>query len=93
MLLRTLSSDQSSSIKTLVPIAMALLATGSLLLGLSVGWHVILKSSAGAWTESDFLRGLCFGLAIGLEICGVVIATRAVRWSKRASGAGNTLPR
>ncbi len=93
MILRMLSNDQQPSSKSLVAAAMALVATGLLLLTVAVGWQVIFKSAPGSWTRSDFIRGFVFGTAIGLEICGVVLATRAARWSKSASGAGNALPR
>ena len=93
MIMRMLSSNQQPSSKALIAAAMALVSTGLLLLTVAVGWQVIFKSADASWTGSDFMRGLVFGTATGLEICGVVLAMRAVRLSKTGNGPGNPLPR
>jgi len=69
-----------------VPVAMALLVTGLSLLTIGITWppHLALLQGAGDdW--NDFLRGAFFGLAITLEIFGVVLAASAAAQKKRNS--------
>jgi hypothetical protein len=84
MLLRMLNNDGQSASKASIPVAMALLAVGLVLLGVALGWRVILPGYQ-AGSTSHFLRGFLIGLAIALEIWAFVIAFTAAR--RRKTGA------
>lgn len=62
----------------MVPVAMALVAVGLLLMVLSAVWTrlgIPLAHMGRDW--SDFVRGMLIGVALGLEAGGVVIAAAA----------------
>jgi hypothetical protein len=62
-----------------VPVAMALLVTGLMLLTLGIAWPRFGFPAVYLGTEwSDFLRGVLYGLSIVLEISAVILAVSAV---------------
>jgi len=64
----------SSSPAKVVPVAMALLSTGLMLLVIGIVWPQLGFLSAHVGPDaSDFLRGLLYGIAITFEITSVVI--------------------
>jgi len=75
MLLKVL---QNSPQKT-VPVAMALVAVGLMLVVVSASWPHL--AGLGA---NDFARGFLIGLGIMLEIGGVVLASAARRRGDKA---------
>ena len=69
-------NDRRSRTTALRPV-MAFSITGLLLLCVAISWQVIFKSNHGVWPGSDILRGLLFGVAIGLEICALRLTKHA----------------
>jgi hypothetical protein len=68
-----------------VPVAMALVVTGLSLLTIGIAWPRLSPSLPHAGIDwNDFFRGAVFGFALVLEICGVVLATRAANAKKRS---------
>jgi hypothetical protein len=62
-----------------VPIAMALVSTGMMFIVFGIVWPHLISLAPHAGTNlNDFLRGLCYGLGISLEIGGLVLAITAV---------------
>lgn len=74
MILRSLENEPSRA----VPVAMTLIVVGLSILMIGIGWNRFMPIAPHIGTDwNDFFHGLFFGLGITLEICGVVIATRA----------------
>ena len=74
-----LSKLQSSPQKT-VPLAMALLTTGLMLLTFGIAWPRLSYPAAHLGHEwNDFLRGFLFGISIVLETWAEVILVVAGR--------------
>jgi hypothetical protein len=79
MILRYLNrrNGQNSPLATL-PVAMMLVTTGLMILSIGVVWPRLSPAVANIGTDwSDFFRGMAFGIAIALEIAGVILAVSA----------------
>ncbi len=75
MILRKLQSNPAR----MVSVAMTLLAIGMTILGFAILWPR-LPFPANLWPErNDFLHGVTFGIAIGLDAIAVVICAREQR--------------
>lgn len=80
MILRRLENSPEK----MIPAAMTLIVVGLLLITIGVTWSRIsppLPHSGADW--NDFFRGVIFGLAIVLEVAGVVLATKAAAAKNR----------
>ncbi|MGA7858176.1 MAG: hypothetical protein WCA11_09645 [Terracidiphilus sp.] len=74
-----LSRLQNSPEKA-IPVAMALVTTGLMMIVVGIVWPIHSPPVAyGGTNWSDFFRGFTFGIAIVMELTGVVIASAAVR--------------
>jgi hypothetical protein len=95
MLSRTyLLKNGQRSAKARIPVAMALLTVGLMLLGVSVAWSSFsypLEHLGREW--NDFARGFLVGLAIAMEIGALVIALSAVAAAKRDASESGRAPR
>ncbi len=61
-----------------IPVAMALIVVGLSCLLFGLAWPTFSRAFTHLGTESsDFIHGLFFGIAIALEIGGVVLAATA----------------
>ncbi len=73
-----------SSPEKVLPIAMALIVVGLSCLLIGIAWptytHAFMQLGTGT---SDFLHGLFFGVAIALELGGVVLAASAAAAAAR----------
>jgi hypothetical protein len=70
----------------MVPVAMALVVIGLSLLTIGIAWPRISTPPPHAGTDwNDFFRGAIFGIAIVLEVVGVVLATKAAALKKHNS--------
>ena len=68
----------------MIPAAMAFIVVGLSLITIGVAWPRIsppLPHAGADW--NDFFRGMIFGIAIVLEVAGVVLATRAAAAKNR----------
>lgn len=86
MILRNLIlRDGQKSPAVGVPVAMMLIVTGLMLTMIGVFWPRLSFPAAHLGQEwNDFPRGVMFGIAIVLEISGVVIAATAAAAASRA---------
>jgi hypothetical protein len=70
----------------MIPVAMALVVTGLMLVVVSTVWYRLPLPVAHMGTDwNDFFRGLLIGIAIALEIGGVVIASAAAAAKRKQS--------
>ena len=61
-----------------IPLAMTLIASGMMFIVFGIVWPRFISLSPYAGTNwDDFLRGLCYGLGIALDIGGVVLSVKA----------------
>jgi hypothetical protein len=61
-----------------IPVAMALIVVGLSILAIGIAWPHFSPSVPHLGTDwNDFARGFLFGLAIAMEVSGVVIAATA----------------
>src|ERR1039458_3763792 len=82
MILRRLENSPEKTI----PVAMALIVVGLSLLTIGITWLRVSPSIPHLGTDwNDFFRGMIFGIAIVLEIAGVVLATKAAAAKKRSA--------
>jgi hypothetical protein len=80
MILRKLENSPEKTI----PTAMALIVVGLSLITIGVTWLRVSPSIPHLGTDwNDFFRGVIFGIAIVLEIAGVVLATKAAAAKNR----------
>ena len=80
MILRKLQESPEK----MVPVAMALVVVGLSFLTIGITLPRISTPLPHAGTNwNDFFRGAIFGIAIVLEIAGVVLATKAAALKKR----------
>lgn len=78
-----LSKLQNSPAKV-IPIAMAFVVVGMSMLTIGITWPRFSPPLPHPGTDwSDFFRGVIFGIAIALEICGAVLAATAAASKKR----------
>ena len=76
-MLARLKNEKSPAAR--VPIAMALVSTGMMFLVIGIAWPHFVSPAPHAGTDwPAFLRGLCYGLGISLDIGGLVLAITAV---------------
>jgi hypothetical protein len=62
----------------MIPLAMALIVVGLSMTVIGIAWPRFSLSLTHAGTDwNDFFRGVLFGIAIVLEIAGVVLAAKA----------------
>jgi len=67
-----------------IPVAMALIVAGLSMIVIGVVWPRIAPTVPLAGTDwNDFFHGVTFGIAIVLEIAGVVVASTAAAAKKR----------
>jgi hypothetical protein len=74
MILRNLQKSPEK----MIPVAMAFIVVGLSILVIGIAWpgfSPIVPHTGTDW--NDFLRGLMFGIAIAMEIVGVVFAATA----------------
>jgi hypothetical protein len=70
----------------MIPVAMALVVTGLMLIVVCTAWSRLPLSFAHMGADwSDFFRGMLTGIAIALEIGGVVIASAAAAAKRKLS--------
>jgi hypothetical protein len=80
MILRNLQNSPEK----MIPVAMAFVVVGLSILTIGIAWPRFIPPVAHTGTDwNDFFRGLLFGIAIAMEITGVVIATSAAVARKR----------
>jgi hypothetical protein len=80
MILRKLENSPEK----MIPVAMAFIVVGLSLLTIGVTWLRVSPSIPHLGTDwNDFFRGVIFGIAIVLEIAGVVLATKAAAAKNR----------
>jgi hypothetical protein len=80
MILRNLQNSPEK----MVPVAMAFVVVGLSILTIGIAWPRFIPPVVHSGTDwNDFFRGLLFGIAIAMEITGVVIATSAAVAKKR----------
>jgi hypothetical protein len=80
MILRNLQNSPEK----MIPVAMAFVVVGLSILTIGIAWPRFIPPVAHSGTDwNDFFRGLLFGIAIAMEITGVVIATSAAVAKKR----------
>ena len=73
-----------NSPEKMIPAAMALIVVGLSLLTIGITWLRVSPSIPHLGTDwNDFFRGMIFGIAIVLEIAGVVLATKAAAAKNR----------
>ena len=78
MILRNLQKSPEK----MIPVAMAFIVVGLSILVIAIAWPRFSPASPHAGTDwNDFLRGLMFGIAIAMEIVGVVFAATAAKAS------------
>ena len=71
-----------------IPVAMALLAGGLMLMGVSIAWWKSAFSLGHLGPGgNDFARGFLVGLAIVMEVAALVVALSAVAAQKKAAEA------
>jgi MFS superfamily sulfate permease-like transporter len=81
MILRKLENSPEK----MIPIAMAFIVVGLSLITIGISWPRISPPLPHAGTDwNDFFRGIIFGIAIVLEIAGVVIAAKAAARKRKA---------
>ena len=74
MILRNLQKSPEK----MIPVAMAFIVVGLSILTIGIAWPRFSPAVSHAGTDwNDFLRGLMFGIAIAMEIVGVVFAATA----------------
>jgi len=79
MILRRFEDSREKTI----PAAMALIVVGLSLLTIGITWLRVSPSIPRLGPDwNDFFRGMIFGLAIVLEVAGVVLATKAAAATK-----------
>jgi type II secretory pathway component PulF len=62
----------------MIPVAMAFVAVGMSILIIGIIWPRFSPSVSHSGTDwNDFFRGLMFGIAIAMEVTGVVLAATA----------------
>ncbi len=67
-----------NSPEKMIPVAMAFIVVGLSILMIGLAWPTFFPPVVHSGTSwSDFCRGFLFGLAIAMEITGVVLATTA----------------
>jgi len=77
-------SKLQNSPEKMIPIAMALIAVGMAMTTVGIVWPRLSPSLPHPGTDwNDFFRGVVFGIAIVLEIAGLVIAVQAAAAKKR----------
>jgi hypothetical protein len=82
MILRRLENSPEK----IIPVAMAFIVVGLSLLTIGITWLRVSPSIPHLGTDwNDFFRGMIFGIAIVLEIAGVVLATKAAAAKKRSA--------
>ena len=80
MILRNLQNTPEK----MIPVAMAFVVVGLSILIIGITWPKFIPPVAHTGTDwNDFFRGLLLGIAIAMEITGVVIATSAAAAKKR----------
>jgi hypothetical protein len=78
-------SRLEKSPEKMIPVAMALVTTGLMIIVVGVIWPVRSLAVAHTGTNwSDFFRGVTFGFGIVMELTGVVIAGAAAARIKGA---------
>ncbi len=76
MILRRLQNSPEK----MVPVAMALVTSGLMMIVVGIVWPVhSIPVAHGDTNWSDFFRGVTFGFGIVMELTGAVIASAAVR--------------
>jgi uncharacterized protein YjeT (DUF2065 family) len=78
MILRKLNNSPEK----LIPVAMMFITVGMMLIVVATAWHKPLIPVTSGTDWNDFLRGFALGLAIVMEIAGLVIALAAARAKK-----------
>lgn len=74
MILRKLQNSPEK----MIPVAMAFIVVGMSILTIGIAWPRFSPPVPHAGTDwNDFFRGLMFGIAIALEVAGVVFAATA----------------
>jgi uncharacterized membrane protein YidH (DUF202 family) len=69
----------------MIPVAMAFIVVGLSLIMIGISWPRISPPLPHAGTDwNDFFRGVLFGIAIVLEIVGVVLAAKAAARKRKA---------
>jgi hypothetical protein len=84
MILRSLKNSPEK----MIPVAMAFVVVGLSILAIGIAWPRFIPPVVHTGTDwNGFFRGLFFGIAIAMEITGVVLATAAasVAAKKRSS--------
>jgi hypothetical protein len=80
MILRNLQNSPEK----MIPVAMAFVVVGLSILTIGIAWPRFIPPVTHTGTDwNGFFRGLLFGIAIAMEITGVVIATSAAVAKKR----------
>jgi hypothetical protein len=80
MILRKLENSPEK----MIPVAMALIVVGLSMTVIGIAWSRIAPSLPHPGTDwNDIFRGAIFGVAIGLEAVGVVLAAKAAAAKKR----------
>jgi hypothetical protein len=86
MILRYLLQKDGRDKAAKLPVAMMFLVVGLALLIVGILWpHFASPAQHFAEGWSGFCRGLLFGVGIGMETVGVVIALKAAREARRGS--------
>jgi hypothetical protein len=73
----------------LIPVAMMFITVGMMIIVVATAWHKPLIPVTSGTDWNDFLRGFALGLAIVMEIVGLVLAISAAR-AKKAMGTTPT---
>jgi MFS superfamily sulfate permease-like transporter len=70
----------------MVPVTMAFIVVGLSILMIGLGWPRFFPPVPHTGTDwSDFFRGVLFGIAIALEVTGVVLAATAAAAARKRS--------
>lgn len=73
-----------NSPEKMIPAAMALIVVGLSLLTIGITWLRVSPSIPHLGADwNDFFRGVIFGIAIVLEVAGVVLATKVAAAKNR----------
>jgi len=80
MILRNLQKSPEK----MIPVAMAFIVVGMSILAIGITWPRFSPPVPHMGTDwNDFFRGLMFGLAIAMEVVGLVFAATAAELKKR----------